>query len=240
MRRSRLMIVPLLLLVLAACGVPTNNTVGGSSATTQSPAASVGASAATSGAAGSAAAGADPVDRNNKYKAAPPMTIDPNKTYTATIDTTKGTMQAKLDPKDAPMAVNNFVFLARDNFYQGIKFHRIIKGFMVQTGDPTGTGTGGPGYAFEIEKPTATQKYTLGTLAMANTNRPNSNGSQFFIVNTDNAPLPPDYTIFGQVTQGQDVLQKISDTPVTNDPRSGEESLPTEDVRITKITIAEQ
>jgi cyclophilin family peptidyl-prolyl cis-trans isomerase len=161
------------------------------------------------------------------------MTIDPNKTYTATIETTKGTMQAELYPEEAPMAVNNFVFLARENFYQGIKFHRIIKDFMVQTGDPLGNGTGGPGYNF-AEEP-VTREYTRGIVAMARTQAPNSQGSQFFIVHQD-YPLPKEYTIFGNVTEGLDVLDAIANTPTTG--REG--STPTEDVRITNITIAEQ
>ncbi len=240
MRRS-LLIVPLLVLVLAACGVPTDNTVGGRYNTEASGEAVASEEAETTGespaaegspAAGEAAAGTDPVERNDKYSAAPEMVIDPNKTYTAAIETTKGTMQAELFPKEAPMAVNNFVFLARDNFYQGIKFHRIISGFMVQTGDPTGTGTGGPGYQFEDEP--VTREYTRGTLAMANAG-PNTNGSQFFIVHQD-YPLQKNYTIFGNVTEGLDVLDAIASTPTTG----AEGSTPTEDVRITNITINEQ
>jgi len=241
MRRSRFLIAPLLVFILAACGTPTDNTVGGRYSTEGSGEAAASGEAETTGespaalgstAAGEAAAGTDPVERNNKYSAVPPMTIDPNKTYTATIETTKGTMQAELYPKDAPMAVNNFVFLAREKYYEGIKFHRIIKDFMVQTGDPTGTGTGGPGYEFEDEP--VTREYTRGTLAMANAG-PNTNGSQFFIVHQD-YPLQKNYTIFGQVTQGQDVLDTIANTPTTG----AEGSTPTEDVRITNITIAEQ
>ncbi len=242
MRRSRFLIAPLLLVMLAACGTPTDNTVGGrnnsqgSSAaqssgeaetTAQSPAASGNATSSQ------AAAGTDPVERNDKYSAAPPMTIDPNKTYTATIETTEGTMQAELYAEEAPMTVNNFAFLARDNFYQGIKFHRIIRGFMVQTGDPTGTGTGGPGYEFEDEP--VTREYTRGTIAMANAG-PDTNGSQFFIVHQDTPQLPKDYTIFGQVTEGLDVVDAIASTPTTGP----EGSTPTEDVRITNITINEQ
>ncbi len=107
---------------------------------------------------------------------------------------------------------------------------------MVQTGDPTGTGTGGPGYNF-AEEP-VTREYTRGTIAMARTQAPSSQGSQFFIVHQD-YPLPKEYTIFGQVTEGLDVLDAIANTPVTADPRSGESSVPTEDVRITNITIQE-
>ena len=137
------------------------------------------------------------------------MQIDPSKHYTATIDTSLGTMKADLFASDAPITVNNFVFLARQGFYDGVTFHRVIPNFMAQTGDPTGTGTGGPGYRFNDEP--VTRKYVRGTLAMANAG-PNTNGSQFFIVHKD-YPLPPNYTIFGKVTDGLDTLDKIATTP---------------------------
>lgn len=170
------------------------------------------------------------------YSAAPAMAIDPSKQYFATIETTKGRLKAELYPGDAPLTVNNFVVLARDDFYDGIKFHRIIKNFMVQTGDPQGDGTGGPGYSFEDEL--VTRDYVRGTLAMANSG-PNTNGSQFFIVHGDSG-LPKNYTIFGQVTEGLDVLDAIAAVPVSSNPMSGEESLPQEEVLITDITIQEQ
>jgi cyclophilin family peptidyl-prolyl cis-trans isomerase len=163
------------------------------------------------------------------------MTIDPNKTYTATIKTTEGDLTADLFVKDAPTTVNNFVFLANQHFYDNVKFHRIIKGFMAQTGDPTGSGAGGPGYRFNDEP--VKRKYLRGTLAMANAG-PNTNGSQFFIMHQD-YPLPPNYTIFGQVTDGLDVLDKIANTPVTAG-RGGEISVPTNDVRIQSVTIQEK
>jgi cyclophilin family peptidyl-prolyl cis-trans isomerase len=161
------------------------------------------------------------------------MTIDPNKTYTASIKTTDGDMTAELYAKDAPVTVNNFVFLAGQHFYDNVKFHRIIKGFMAQTGDPTGTGGGGPGYRFKDEP--VTRPYTRGTLAMANAG-PNTNGSQFFIMHQDYG-LPPNYTIFGKLTSGLDVLDRIANTPVTAG-RSGEKSVPTQDVLIQSITVS--
>jgi len=172
-----------------------------------------------------------------QYSAPPPMAIDQNKSYTATIHTTEGDMQAQLFPKDAPNTVNNFVFLAKEGYYNNVKFHRIIKGFMVQTGDPTGTGAGGPGYKFADEK--VSRSYSRGILAMANAG-PNTNGSQFFVMHSD-YPLPPNYTIFGQVTdpKGLDTLDKIATSPVTAS-RSGESSVPTKDIRITSIDIAEK
>jgi cyclophilin family peptidyl-prolyl cis-trans isomerase len=233
-----------LVLVLAACGTPTDNSVPAgdstgsqpSSAASTAPAASASTApeASASPAGGEGAVGTDPVERNDMYSAAPAMSVDPNKKYTATIETTKGTMKAELYAKEAPKTVNNFVFLARENFYQNVKFHRIIKGFMVQTGDPTGTGTGGPGYEFEDESIPAELSYNRGTLAMANAG-PDTNGSQFFIMHAD-YPLQKDYTIFGTLTEGEDVLDAIANTPTTGQ----EGSTPTEDVRIVNVTITEE
>lgn len=174
--------------------------------------------------------------RNDQYSEAPAMAIDQNKTYIATIETSKGMMKAELYAKDVPITVNNFVVLARDGYFDGIKFHRIINGFMVQTGDPRGDGTGGPGYSFKDEP--VTREYVRGTLAMANSG-PNTNGSQFFIVHAD-YPLDKKYTIFGKVTEGLETLDVIANAPVTTDPMSGEASMPTEPVLITKVTIEEQ
>ncbi len=162
------------------------------------------------------------------------MQIDPSKSYTATIETSKGTMRAELFANEAPKTVNNFVFLARENFYQNVPFHRIIKNFMVQTGDPTGTGTGGPGYEFEDEPIAASRSYERGTLAMANAG-PNTNGSQFFIVHQD-YPLPKNYTIFGKLTEGLETLDAIANTPTTG----AEGSTPTEEVLITNVAIEEK
>ncbi|HUE75803.1 MAG TPA: peptidylprolyl isomerase, partial [Chloroflexota bacterium] len=132
----------------------------------------------------------------NQWPSPPQMVIDPTKTYVAEIATTEGTMRANLFADEAPKTVNNFVFLARENYYENVKFHRIMKDFMVQTGDPTGTGAGGPGYRFEDEP--VKRSYKRGTLAMANAG-PNTNGSQFFIMHNDYT-LAPNYTIFGEVT----------------------------------------
>ena len=172
-----------------------------------------------------------------QWSSPPAMTIDQNKTYTATIHTTDGDMTVDLFAKEDPITVNNFVFLAREGFYNNVKFHRIIKGFMVQTGDPTGTGAGGPGYRFKDEP--VTRDYLRGTVAMANAG-PNTNGSQFFIMHAD-YPLPKNYTIFGQVTDANSLatLDKIANTPVKAGP-TGEPSVPTQDVRITGADIAEK
>jgi cyclophilin family peptidyl-prolyl cis-trans isomerase len=168
-----------------------------------------------------------------QFSAPPQMSIDPSKKYTATIDTSMGTMKADLFPDDAPATVNNFVFLARQGFYDSVSFHRVINKFMVQTGDPTGTGTGGPGYRFNDEP--VKRKYVRGTLAMANSG-PNTNGSQFFIVQQD-YPLPPNYTIFGQVTDGLDVLDMIATTPTG--PGRGGPDTPRTPVTINSIKIDE-
>jgi cyclophilin family peptidyl-prolyl cis-trans isomerase len=165
------------------------------------------------------------------------MSIDPSKEYQATIKTNFGDIVVQLFPEDAPLAVNNFVFLARQGFYDGVKFHRVVKGFVIQGGDPTGTGTGGPGYKFADEE--VTRDYIAGTLAMANSGS-NTNGSQFFITLADlSGQLPKKYTIFGLVTSGFDVVQEIGNVPVTG-ATSGELSLPTVDVHIESIIIEEE
>jgi len=143
-----------------------------------------------------------------QYQAAPALTIDPNKKYSATLDTSKGKITCELFAKDAPKTVNNFVFLAREGFYDGTVFHRVIANFMVQGGDPTATGTGGPGYRFEDETRNNPNKHKVGSLSMANAG-PNTNGSQFFITHVVTDWLDGKHTVFGQVTEGQDVVNKI-------------------------------
>lgn len=168
------------------------------------------ASPTSSGSAGTAG-NLSPAQRSNMYKSAPAMTIDANKSYVATIKTSKGTIVAELYPKDAPKTVNNFVFLARDGFYNGLTFHRVVPGFVIQGGDPQGTGTGGPGYNIP---PEIKSKHTLGALAMARQSGPAqttpSSGSQFYITLAPQPGLDGDYTVFGQVTQGMDVVQKVA------------------------------
>jgi cyclophilin family peptidyl-prolyl cis-trans isomerase len=163
------------------------------------------------------------------YQRPPEMQIDPAKRYSATIETSAGTMTADLFADDAPKTVNNFVTLARDGFYEGVIFHRVIKGFMIQGGDPTGTGRGGPGYKFDDEP--VKRPYSRGTLAMANAG-PNTNGSQFFIMHADYG-LPPSYTIFGKLTGGEDVLDRIATA------QTGAQDRPNEPVRIERVTIEE-
>lgn len=166
------------------------------------------------------------------FKKRPPMCIDPAKRYSAEMVTSKGTMQIALDAAGAPNTVNNFVFLARYHYYEGIVFHRIIPGFMLQGGDPEGSGRGGPGYKFEDELPKP-GRYELGSLAMANAG-PNTNGSQFFIVSGPNGMgLPPKYSLFGKVVAGMDVVTAIEAVGT----QSGK---PKEQVIIESITITER
>ncbi len=152
---------------------------------------------------------------NMSFPSAPAMAIDTSKTYTATIKTTTGTFVITLDAKTAPKTVNNFVFLAQKGFYHCVLFHRVIPNFMDQTGDPTGTGTGGPGYTIPDENPakasSASQQYPLGSVAMANTGSPNTGGSQWFIVaGPEGESLPNTYALFGQVTSGMNVVDTIN------------------------------
>ncbi|UQZ81676.1 putative peptidyl-prolyl cis-trans isomerase [Paenibacillus konkukensis] len=175
------------------------------------------------------------------WSSPPAMTIDQNKTYQATVKTSKGTFKIDLFAKDAPKTVNNFVFLSQQGFYNDVTFHRIIQAFMVQTGDPEGTGRGGPGYKFEDELKTTTHKYEPGIVAMANAG-PNTNGSQFFICTGENSKglnNTPNYTIFGKVSEGMDVVNQIAATPVTTGA-SGEKSSPTEKVTIQAVEISEK
>jgi cyclophilin family peptidyl-prolyl cis-trans isomerase len=146
--------------------------------------------------------------KQQKFDSYPEMAIDPDKIYTAVIKTNKGEMKAVLDAANAPKTVNNFVFLARHQYYHDVVFHRIIPGFVVQGGDPTGTGSGGPGYRFEDELPLP-GRYEIGSLAMANAG-PDTNGSQFFIVSgSSGVSLPPLYALFGKVISGLEVLKNI-------------------------------
>jgi peptidyl-prolyl cis-trans isomerase B (cyclophilin B) len=145
---------------------------------------------------------------SKQYSAAPAMSIDTSKNYSATLETTRGTIVVDLFAKDAPKTVNNFVFLANEGFYDGTVFHRVIPDFMIQGGDPTGTGTGGPGYRFEDETKGNPNKHKKGTLSMANAG-PNTNGSQFFITHVVTDWLDGKHTVFGTVRSGQDIVDSV-------------------------------
>ncbi len=163
------------------------------------------------------------------YASPPAMALAPGRKYSASIETSAGTMTAELFSDEAPSTVNNFVFLAREGFYDGVIFHRVIPGFMIQGGDPTGTGTGGPGYKFADEP--VSRPYKRGILAMANAGK-NTNGSQFFVMHSDYG-LPPNYTIFGRLTGGEDVLDAIATAP------TGAGDRPRTPVKINGVTISE-
>ncbi len=169
----------------------------------------------------------------------PEMTIDPSKKYKATFQTSKGSFTVELFADTAPKTVNNFVFLAKEGFYEGVTFHRIVPGYIIQSGDPTGTGMGSPGYQFEDELGGG-RKYETGIVAMANSMKADTNGSQFFICTGENSKAlnsQPNFTIFGKVIEGMDNVLKIDAVPTKRDAR-GELSKPTEQVTIDSITIA--
>ncbi|CAB4990666.1 unannotated protein [freshwater metagenome] len=168
--------------------------------------------------------------KQQKFAEAPEMGIDPAKRYTATMETSMGTLVIALDPIAAPRTVNNFVYLAAQHYYDGVIFHRIISGFMCQGGDPDGSGRGGPGYKFgdELPKP---GKYQIGSVAMANAG-PNTNGSQFFIVSgPSGCGLPPLYSLFGQVVKGLDIVEMMQNVP------TGPGDRPKTDVVIKSVAI---
>lgn len=167
-----------------------------------------------------------------QWSSQPDLIIDAAHSYRATIHTNHGDIDVELFADRSPSTVNNFVFLAREGFYDGVIFHRVINGFMIQGGDPTGTGTGGPGYRFRDELDAAKEfGYAPGILAMANAG-PNTNGSQFFLMHRDN-PLPPAYAVFGRTVAGLEVIDAIAKTP------TGPGDRPIEDVVITGIDILE-
>lgn len=160
------------------------------------------------------------------------MCIDPEKTYIATMVTSMGTLTIALYPDVAPKTVNNFVTLARYHYYDGLIFHRVINGFVLQGGCPEGSGMGGPGYRFEDELP-APGQYEIGSLAMANAG-PNTNGSQFFVISgPSGAGLPPQYSLFGKVVGGEELIPQMQSVPTSAGDR------PVEDLVIESVTIAE-
>ena len=162
----------------------------------------------------------------------PEMVIDTARSYSAEMVTSMGSMTIHLDPARAPKTVNNFVFLAQQGYFDGVIFHRVINGFVVQGGDPTGTGRGDPGYSFEDELPQP-GRYELGSLVMANAG-PDTNGSQFFIITgPSGVGLPPQYSLFGQVVRGLDVAEAMQKVPTGPDDR------PLEDVVIESVTVTE-
>ena len=199
----------------------------------EAPATPDGGSTAGDGTAG--VADTAPREAVRSFDAAPPSCLDPDAAYSATLTTSLGELTIDLDQAAAPLAVNNFVFLARNGYYDGTVCHRVIQGFVVQCGDPTATGTGGPGYTFADELP-AEGAYELGSVAMANSG-PDTNGSQFFVISGPSGEaLPPLYSLFGQVTEpGLPVVAEL-DAVGSTDP-SGRTS---QEVRIERVTITEE
>ncbi len=176
-----------------------------------------------------------PENSEGSAKQPPAMQIDESKTFSAVLKTSEGEITIDLDAKKNPKTVNNFVTLARDGFYSGTTFHRVIKDFMIQGGDSNGDGSGGPGYKFDDEN--LEGKYTRGTVAMANSG-PNTNGSQFFIIHKD-YDLPNNYVIFGHVSKGMDTVDKIAEAEVTTNS-SMEKSKPVNPVKIESVEIIEK
>jgi cyclophilin family peptidyl-prolyl cis-trans isomerase len=179
-----------------------------------------------------------PLQTNNpeeNAKQPPEMKIDETKTYSAIVKTSEGEITIDLDAKKAPKTVNNFVSLSKEDFYSGTTFHRVIKNFMIQGGDPKGDGSGGPGYKFDDEN--LEGEYTRGTVAMANSG-PNTNGSQFFIIHKD-YDLPKQYVVFGHVSKGMDTVDKIAEAEVTMNA-SMEKSKPVSPVKINSVEIVEK
>ena len=201
---------------------------GGDDASANKATSLPGAATATPGSSGPTA-----TPRVLRWNQVPAMTIDPNKRYFATIEIeNKGKVRLELYPKKAPITVNSFVFLARQGFYDGVTFHRVIAGFVAQGGDPTGTGGGGPGYQFVNE--ISDLRHSPGAISMANSG-PDTNGSQFFIVLADQSSLDGNYSVFGQVVEGMDVALSIR----LRAPQQGQNTPPPGD-RIRTISIEEQ
>jgi len=175
-------------------------------------------------------AAASPAAR--RYATPPAMTIDPQKSYVAVMETDKGTIRIKLLPDIAPQTVNSFVFLAREGYFDGVTFHRVLPGFVAQGGDPTGTGRGSPGYNLPDEF--GDRPIDRGAVAMANTGQPNSGGSQFFITYSRQARLDGKYTVFGEVIEGMDVAEKLTPRDPDANPNA-----PLGD-RIIRVAIEEQ
>ncbi|PIP56366.1 peptidylprolyl isomerase [candidate division WWE3 bacterium CG22_combo_CG10-13_8_21_14_all_39_12] len=169
-----------------------------------------------------------------QYQRAPEPFLEEGKDYVVSLQTNKGNINIKLFQDEVPNAANNFAFLVKDGFYNGVTFHRVVKGFMIQGGDPLGSGMGGPGYKFDDEP--VIRSYDRGIVAYANSG-PNTNGSQFFIMHAD-YPLPPQYIIFGEVVDGMDTVDAIANTQVKAG-LTGEMSTPVEKIVIDNATLSE-
>jgi len=230
MRRPLLLLLALLALVAAGCG-DDEASVGDEGADTGAQTAPAETGATASGCEKAEAPEAKEVSERKR----PSFRVERGTSYTAVLATSCGTLEVELAANRAPKTVSSFVALAREDFFDGLAFHRIVPGFVVQGGDPAGTGEGGPGYQV-VEAPPSDLKYERGVVAMAKTevDKPGTSGSQFFLVTADDAGLPPDYALLGRVTKGDDVLDRLEGVPA--DPADGR---PTEPVVIEDVEIRE-
>jgi cyclophilin family peptidyl-prolyl cis-trans isomerase len=223
--KRNILLLFVMLLLLAACAQPTEAPTAAQESKSDAP--------VVEGCRVVADKQIDPALQAKQFTACPPMEIDPNKTYTATLKTEKGDIVVELLPKQAPMAVNSFIFLARQGWFDGVPFHRVIPGFVAQGGDPSGSGQGGPGYQFDNEISAELKFDRPGMVGMANAG-PGTNGSQFFITYAPLTHLDGGYTIFGRVVSGMEVAQMLT----ARDPSQGG-SLPEPD-KILSVVIQEQ
>jgi cyclophilin family peptidyl-prolyl cis-trans isomerase len=231
-RRILATLVAALVVAASACGSDDSANAVAEPAATTDP-----APRDTAGNGDARSADCPPVDgadeQTQQFDAAPPTCLEAGATYEAVVTTNQGEFTILLDPESAPVAANNFVFLARNQYFDDTICHRIIPNFVVQCGDPTGTGTGGPGYTI-VDEPPAPGQYEIGSIAMAKTAAPDSGGSQFFIITgSDGAALPPEYSLFGQVTAGFDTA--VAAMAAAGTP-SGE---PSEPIEIQSIRIVQ-
>jgi peptidyl-prolyl cis-trans isomerase B (cyclophilin B) len=233
--RNLALIFTVALVPLAATGCGSSNSNANTSASS-TPAAQTNASAQTSQTSGNGCTKVQaPAPRKSGGEKKPKVKLDPSKTYTVTMDTNCGTFAFTLDVKDSPATTSAFAGLVKRGFFNGLTFHRIVPGFVIQGGDPAGTGTGGPGF-HTVDPPPKSADYTLGTVAMAKTQTEPAGaaGSQFFVVTGQDAQLPPDYALLGKVTQGLDVVKRIGLLGNPTDPNG----TPTQVVLMKKVTVS--
>lgn len=222
------------LVALAGCGDDDDSGAGGSGATSAGTATATATASATPDSETGCTPATQPPAKTQTFDAAPKERLDPAKTYVAEVVTNCGAFEITLDAERAPVTGGAFKFLADEGFFDGLTFHRIVPGFVIQGGDPTGDGTGGPGFSTE-EAPPSNLGYTHYVVAMAKTatEPPGTAGSQFFVVTGEDVGLPPDYALLGKVTGGKDVVDKIGVVPV------GPGDVPTEPVVIESVTVTE-
>jgi peptidyl-prolyl cis-trans isomerase B (cyclophilin B) len=227
-RTLLLLLACLSLAVFAACGGDDEQAAAPEATATPTP-------EDTGGEQGAGCEAAEAPAPKDAKVAKPKERLDPAKTYVATVVTNCGTFEITLDAKRAPRTGGAFKALADEGFYDGLAFHRIVPGFVIQGGDPEGNGQGGPGFSV-VEAPPDDLAYTKGVVAMAKTalEEPGTSGSQFFVVTGEDAQLPPEYALLGEVTEGQDVVDLIGVAPV------GADEQPTEPIVMTKVSVAER